>query len=162
VPRACTICTHTDLEAINRALVEGTPNRRIASQHDVTERAVRNHKANHLPETLAKAQEAEEVAQADDLLGQVQDLQARTLAILEAAEETREHRTALAAIREAHSNLELLAKLLGELDERPQLNILISPEWIELRTVIVGALEPHGEARVAALKAIEGIGNGRA
>jgi hypothetical protein len=142
--------------------VEGTPNRRIASQHDVTERAVRNHKANHLPETLAKAKEAEEVAQADDLLGQVQDLQARTLAILEAAEETREHRTALAAIREARSNLELLAKLLGELDERPQLNILISPEWIELRAVIVGALEPHGEARVAVLKAIEGIGNGRA
>jgi len=162
VPRACTICTHPDLEAINRALVEGTPNRRIASQHDVTERAVRNHKANHLPETLAKAQEAEEVAQADDLLGQVQDLQARTLAILEAAEGSREHRTALAAIREARSNLELLAKLLGELDERPQVNLLISPEWLELRAVIITALEPHPQALRAVVGALESGGNGSA
>jgi len=162
VPRACTVCTHPDLEAINRALVEGTPNRRIASQHDVTERAVRNHKANHLPETLAKAQEAEEVAQADDLLGQVQDLQARTLAILEAAEGSREHRTALAAIREARSNLELLAKLLGELDERPQVNLLISPEWLELRAVIITALEPHPQALRAVVGALESGGNGSA
>ena len=59
-PRACTVCTHPELEAINHALVEGTPNRRIASHHDVTERAVRNHKAGHLPMALVKAREAEE------------------------------------------------------------------------------------------------------
>jgi FixJ family two-component response regulator len=63
-PRACTVCTHPELEAINHALVEGIPNRRIASHHDVTERAVRNHKAGHLPAALAKAQEAREVAKA--------------------------------------------------------------------------------------------------
>jgi len=161
VPRACTICTHPEREGIDELLVKGTPNRRIASQHDVTERAVRNHKANHLPGTLVKAQEAEEVAQADDLLGQVQDLQARTLAILEAVETSREHRTALAAIREARSNLELLAKLLGELDERPQINLLISPEWLELRAVIVTALEPHPQALRAVVGALESGSNGK-
>ena len=92
----------------------------------------------------------------------MRSLQARTLAILEAAEETSEHRIALSAIREARSNLELLAKLLGELDDRPQVNILISPEWLELRAVIVGALEPYTDARGAVLKAIEGSGNGSA
>jgi hypothetical protein len=162
VPRPCTICVHPEREAIDRALVEGVPNRRIASHHDVTERAVRNHKATHLPTSLAKAQVAEEVAQADDLLDQLQDLQRRTLAILEAAEETREHRTALSAIREARSNLELLAKLLGELDARPQVNVLISPEWLELRAVIVGALEPHPQALRAVVGALESGGNGRA
>lgn len=98
MPRACTVCSHPEREAIDRALVEGTPNRRIASHHDVTERAVRNHKANHLPATLAKSQDAREVAEADDLLAQVRDLQTRTLAILEAAETVQEHRTALSAI----------------------------------------------------------------
>lgn len=161
MPRTCTICAHPELEVINRALVEGMPNRRIASQYDVTERAVRNHKANHLPVALAKSRNAQEVAKADDLLSQVRDLQARTLAILEAAETTSQHRTALSAIREARSNLELLAKLVGELDERP-VNVLISPEWMELRAVIVGALAPHEEARSAVLRAIEGAGNGRA
>jgi hypothetical protein len=160
MPRSCTICGHPDREAIDQALVEGRPNRRIAAHHDVTERAVRNHKANHLPASLAKAQEAEEVAQADELLDQVQDLQRRTLAILEAAEETNQHRTALSAIREARSNLELLARLLGELDQRPQVNVLISPEWLELRAVIVGALQAHPEALRAVVGALESGGNG--
>jgi hypothetical protein len=89
----------------------------------------------------------------------VRDLQVRTFAILEAAEASEQHRTALSAIREARGNLELLAKLLGELDDRPTVNVLISPEWLELRTVIVGALEPYSEARGAVLRAIEGTGN---
>jgi hypothetical protein len=92
----------------------------------------------------------------------VRDLQAHTLAILEAAEHTHQHRTALSAIREARGNLELLAKLLGELDDRPMVNVLISPEWLELRAVIVGALEPYTDARGAVLMAIEGAGNGNA
>ena len=47
------------------------------------------------------------------------DLQERALAILFKAEETKELNVALRAIREARGNLELLAKLLDELDERP-------------------------------------------
>jgi hypothetical protein len=162
MPRACTICTHPEKEAIDHALVEGAPNRRIASHHDVTERAVRNHKANHLPAELAKAQQAEEVSKADGLLEQVRALQERAIAILDKAEEAGELRTALGAIREVRGNLELLAKLLGELDERPQVNILVSPEWLELRAVIVGALEPHPDARGAILRALQGASNGRA
>jgi hypothetical protein len=34
--------------------------------------------------------------------------------------------------------LELLGKLAGELDERPVVNLNVSPEWLELRAVIVG------------------------
>jgi hypothetical protein len=42
-------------------------------------------------------------------------LQNRALSILDRADESGDLRTALSAIREARSNLELLAKLLGEL-----------------------------------------------
>lgn len=86
----------------------------------------------------------------------------RALSILGKAEEAGELRTALSAIREARGNLELLAKLLGELDERPVVNLNVSPEWLELRAVIVGALEPYTDARGAVLRAIEGAGNGSA
>ena len=123
---------------------------------------MRRHKGNHLPAKLIMAQAAEEAAQADNLLDQVQDLQERTLAILEGAEETKQHRTAPSAVREARSNVELLAKLLGELDERPQVNVLVSPEWLELHAVIVGALEPHPQARGAVLRALEEADNGGA
>jgi hypothetical protein len=159
MPRSCTVCEHPEREAIDRALVGDASNRSVASLYDVSEAAVRRHKGNHLPAKLVMAEKASEVAQAESLLAQVRDLQARTLAILEAAEETRQHRTALAAIREARSNLELLAKLLGELDEPSVINLHVSPEGLELRAVIVGALEPYSEARLAVLRAIGGSGN---
>src|SRR5918992_2715895 len=153
MPRSCTICEHPGREAMDEALVGGASNRSLASLYDVSEAAVRRHKANHLPAKLVMAHAAEEVAQADTLLEQVRDLQARTLAILEAAEETKQHRTALSAIREARSNLELLAKLLGELDERPQENVLISPT---VQTTIIAALGPYPEARLAVADALKG------
>ena len=163
MPRRCTVCAHPEVGAINKALVAGESDRKLAARYGSLSRpAIQRHADNHLPASLAKAKEAEEIAHADDLLGDVRTLQARTLAILGAAETTSEHRLALAAIRESRSNLELLAKLLGELDERPVVSLNISPEWLELRTVIVGALDAHPDARGAVLRAIEGTGNGRA
>jgi hypothetical protein len=166
MPRRCTVCAHHEREAIDHALVAGEPYRSVANRYEsLSQAAVQRHEENHIPATLAKAKEAKEVAHADGLLADVRSLQARTLAVLEAAELSHEHRTALAAIREARSNLELLAKLLGELDERPSVavNLNVSAEWVQLRTVIVGALEPYSVARGAVLRAIEtGGGNGRA
>ncbi len=160
--RTCTVCVHPEREAIDEALVAGESTGKLAGRYrTIDERAFRRHRANHLPAALARAHEAEEATRADDLLSQVRDLQDRALAILDKAEDAGELRTALGAIREARGNLELLAKLLGELDERP-VNVLVSPEWLEIRAVIVGALEPHESARRAVLRALEGSGNGRA
>ena len=89
-------------------------------------------------------------------------MQAHALNILERAEKAGDLRTALAAISQARGNLELLGKLAGELDERPVVNLNVSPEWLELRTVIVGALEPYSQAREAVLRTIEESGNGSA
>jgi hypothetical protein len=162
VPRSCTVCTHPDRAKIDEALVGGVAFPALVAEYRVSKDSLSRHKANHLPAKLVMAQAAEEVAQADTLLGQVRDLQSRALTILGKAEEAGDLRTALSAIREARGNLELLAKLLGELDERPVVNLNLSPEWLELRAVIVAALEPHSEAREAVLKAIGGAGNGRA
>jgi hypothetical protein len=162
MPRSCTICEHPSREAIDRALVGDASNRSVASLYDVSEAAVRRHKGSHLPAKLVVAEKAAEVAEADNLLKQVRDLQQSTLGILAAAEQSKQYRTALSAIREARGNLELLAKLLGELDQRPVVNLHISPEWLELRAVIVGALEPYSEARGAILRAIEGADDGSA
>jgi hypothetical protein len=163
MPRRCSVCTHPDRENIDEALVSATAISAISAKYrDISEDALGRHKANHLPAKLVMAEKAKEVAQADSLLEQVRDLQGRALAILDQAEMSGDLRTALGAIREARGNLELLAKLLGELDDRPQVNVLISPEWLELRAVIVGALEPYTDARGAVLRAIEGASNGSA
>jgi hypothetical protein len=162
VPRTCTICEYPEREAIDRALVGETSNLSVASLYDVSEAAIRRHKANHLPAKLLMAEKAAQAVQADNLLEQLRDLQQSTLNILAEAEQAKQYRIALGAIREARGNLELLAKLLGELDDGPTVNVLISPEWLELRAVIVGALEPYSDARESVLRAIEGASNGSA
>ena len=163
MPRRCTVCAHSEVEAIDMALVAGEPYRSVANRYEsLSQAAVQRHEENHLPATLTKAKEAQEATRADDLLASVRGLQERALSILGKAEEAGELRTALSAIRETRGNFELLAKLLGELDERPVVNLTVSPQWLELRTVIVEALEPHSEAREAVLKAMEGARDGSA
>ncbi len=160
MPRRCTVCDHPERHSIDEALVTGAPYRSVAKRFVLSESSVYRHKTEHLPAHLLKAREAEEVAQADDLLDQVRNLQAHALDILERAEKAGDLRTALAAISQARGSLELLGKLAGELDERPVVNLNVSPEWLELRAEIVGALEPHPAAHRALLRALESADNG--
>jgi hypothetical protein len=158
MPRRCSVCTHPDRENIDEALVGATAISAIAAKYrDISEDALGRHKANHLPAKLVMAEKAKEVAQADSLLDQVRDLQGRALAILDQAEMSGDLRTALGAIREARGNLELLAKLLGELSDAPQVNLTVSPEWLQIRAVIVTALEPHPDAKNNVLRAIRSV-----
>jgi hypothetical protein len=161
--RVCTVCSHEDRFDIDTILVD-----RSASYRDIAERfalsktAVSRHvTGGHISELLSLAADAERSAQADTLLDRIEDLQARTLAILEASEETREHGTALSAIREARRNLELIGEVTKELNRTPTLNLHLNAEWIELRTAILEALEPHLEARESVLRAIERAGHDR-
>jgi hypothetical protein len=159
MPRRCTVCDHSEIHSIDEALVSGAPYRSVAKRFKLSESAVYRHKTEHLPAHLLKAREVEEAARADDLLDQVRNLQTHALDILERAEKAGDLRTALAAISQARGNLELLGKLAGELDERPVVNLNVSPEWLELRAVIVGTLEPHPAAHGAVLRALEGVGS---
>jgi|SRR5215211_508107 hypothetical protein len=160
MPRRCTVCDHPERHCIDETLVSGAPYRTVAKRFVLSESAVYRHKTEHLPAHLLQAKEVEEVAQTDDLLEQVRNLQAHALHILQRAEKAGDLKTALAAISQARDNLELLGKLAGELDERAVTNVLITPEWLELRAVIVGALESHPGAREAILSALEGVSNG--
>ena len=160
MPRVCSICAHDEVHTINVALVSREPYRAIARRFGVSKDALRRHAEDHLPGLLVKAKGAVEAAEAGDLLSRVEALHSRTLAILEAAEGTGELRTALCAIKEARGNLELVGRVTKELNERPALSLWLSPEWLELRAVIVGALGYHPQARDAVLRALEGGGEG--
>jgi hypothetical protein len=66
------------------------------------------------------------------------------------------------AIREARENVRLLSELRGQLDTRPVINLVLSSEWLELRALIVTALESHPDARESVLRAIRGVDHGAA
>jgi hypothetical protein len=157
MPRKCTVCEHEKVEEINRLLLEGVSLRDLAGRYSVSKTALHRHKESHLPAELTKAQEAREIAKADSLLDQVAELRDKALSILDKAEQAGDLRTALQGVREAKGCLELLARLQGELQEQATVNILINPQWLSLRTVILEALEPYPEARQAVARALREV-----
>ena len=115
MPRTCTICASPQHQAIDQALVAGTPYRAVAERFGASPPSVYRHQQGHLPATMLKAREAQEVAHADGLLAQLQSLQQKTLEILARAEGTGDLRSALAALRELRGTVELTAKLTGQM-----------------------------------------------
>ena len=159
MPRTCTVCQHAKRNEIDAALIEHRPYRDIARRFGPSKDALVRHHDNHLPAALVKAKDAAEVAHADTILDQVQMLRDRAIAILDTAtaEEGKDLRIALGAIREARGCLELLGKLAGELQDAPTINVVITPEWRRIQAVILAALEPHTEARLAVASALAEI-----
>ncbi len=155
MPRICTVCTHPERAAIDTALIAGEPVSTIAARYCTIDgrplgrMSVQRHKDDHLAATLAKAHEAGEVAHADDLLQQVRQLRGKAISILLTAEKAGDLRTALMGVREARACVELLAEMEGELNRNPVVNVILSPEWTRLRAVIIGALAPYPDARLA-------------
>jgi hypothetical protein len=157
MPMVCTICTSKHKESVNTALVDGASKRRIATQHGFSESAVRRHAAAHLPTAMVKAQDAADVAHGDDLLAEISDLQADARRIGHNAEQAGDARTALAAVGQLVKIVELLARLRGEIDDRPQVNLFMSPQWTAALQVVLVALEPYPDARIAVADRLAGL-----
>jgi hypothetical protein len=111
--------------------------------------AIQRHKAEHLPQTMVKAKESEDVGHAIDVVKQLKAINGASLQILNEAGLAGNSELVLKAVDRVLRQVELQAKLLGELDERPQVNVLLAPEWLTVRATVLTALAPYPEARVA-------------
>jgi hypothetical protein len=160
--RVCTICSHEQRFAIEELLAtRQSTYRGITRKYGVSEDAVSRHvKAGHVSHLLALAADAERAARADGLLDRIEALHSQTLAILEAVEGTDEHGTALAAIREARRNLELIGEVTRELDRAGTINLELTVEWQEVKAVLVNTLASYPEAQQAVFNALEEAPNG--
>ena len=155
--RPCTVCQHPKRDEIDKRLATDLNFAGISRDFaGISEDALKRHREKHLPGALAKAENITEVVKADALLEDVKSLRKKALGILETAEEAGDLKTALLGIREARSCMELLAKVEGQLKDTPQVNFILSAEWIELRTLIITALDPYPEAKEAMVLAIRG------
>jgi hypothetical protein len=87
------------------------------------------------------------------VLEEMRKLNFRALRILYSAEATRDHTTALHAIRECRRNLELIAKLTGELDPRaageiPGAPLTVIVQYVEKQAIVAGARPQLTEGEV--------------
>lgn len=161
----------------------GESYRRISADFGYSETALRRHLAEHLVVSLRSVQLAKEEAKKEALakikanelevikaevkedvsgrlvvsescLDQVKELRLKAKELLDRAETADDLRASGVFLRELREQLRLWAELEGRLATQPQVNILVNPQWVELRTVIIKALEPYQDAREAVIHAI--------
>jgi hypothetical protein len=130
-----------------------TPYRHIAARYGTSTGALQRHR-EHLPSQLVKAQEQEDVSQAIDVIKQLKAINGATLAILKEARAEGNGELALKAVDRIQRQLELQAKLLGELQQEGTINVTVSPEWLTLRAVVIAALHPYPDAAQAVSRAL--------
>ena len=136
--RACKVCDHAHVRAINRALADPANSaRKVAQKYDVEPRTMQRHYSNCLKEIVAAVTAPDpdpgddteattgltpltprERAIGADIVFRVQALQDRTLALFAELPKSPTGKVtgACQLIREARHNYQLLARLTGKLD----------------------------------------------
>lgn len=149
MPRTCSICSHEQRAEIDAELIAETPLRNIAERFGTSSTTLHRHRQEHLPSKMVKAKEAEEEVEATDLLSRLRALNEETRDVLRAAKKSDAHGLRLQAIQRLERQLELEARLLGELIDQQTVNVILSPEWLVVRTALLQALSGYPEARQA-------------
>ena len=105
---------------------------------------------------LADEIESADVHKGDTYLQLVIGLQKKALDALEQQNAREDPKSWTMVSREARGYVELMGKALDRIRDTPpaQITIINQPEWVELRTLIIGALAPYPEARQAVVNAI--------
>lgn len=167
----CRICTHGKRHLIEMGLTLGTPYSVLAARFGLSDWTLCNHKRHHLSpaqqaaiiaSTRPEAIDLEQLerCESEGLLGALVAQRARLQQLVELAMELGDIGKGISAEHAIRENLQLVAKLLGQLVQRHEVrstSILISPDYIQLRQAILAALAPHPEAARAVSRALHAL-----
>jgi hypothetical protein len=163
MPRPCSICNHPDRIAIEDAAMSDIPLRNISKQFSVGYVSIQRHAINHLSQSIQEIKQ-EQVAQSNfqsgsNALSRMSRAESIIDELIEAywSEDEKKLRVpdiTLKALAEMRRQIELRAKLEGELDER-SITVTAIPEWQELRALLLEALSVHPQAKVAVMRVME-------
>lgn len=115
--------------------------------------SVHSHR-EHIAPAIAKAIDAQEVAEGGALFNKVLEVEAEVRRLAQKAERKGDHRGALIGMRELTRILELLGRISGEIKNRVEVNVLVLPQWRDLQERILRALAPYPAARAAVAEAL--------
>jgi transposase-like protein len=156
----CTVCAHREASAIDLALARGVSVTALAKRYDLGTDSIYRHRTNHLPATVrAKLLAGPDIeidldrlreSESQSLLAHLVALRHRLFAALDAAEEYGDGAMLTRVASQLHENLHLTGRLLGDLGVgTTNVNVLIMPQYVELRVALVTALSAFPEAKQA-------------
>lgn len=112
----CTVCRRPDRTAIEAERGRGVPAREIAQDRGISEDAVYRH-SKHAAAAILQAKGLAELASAESLVADLKAMAARVLRLVKKATASGDWRAAVAAEGELRKQLELRAKLGGQLKD---------------------------------------------
>jgi hypothetical protein len=142
---------------VEQWLLEGDSLRSIGERTGLSKDALGRHRRDHSPIWLARVTEGgRPVQSAGSVRDRIEAIIGRLERVMTDAEDGRRHTVLLQAAREMRQALETIARITGEIDERPTtvINLATSEEWIEVQTDILTALAPYPDARRAVAAAL--------
>jgi hypothetical protein len=140
----------------------------LARRYDLSTDSIYRHKKAHLPPQLrAKLIAGPDCdldldrlreSESQSLLANLVALRHRLFASLDVAEECGDSNMVCRVTAQLHANLELTGKLLGDLGVGSVTNnVLVLPEYVEMRVALVDALAAFPEARRAVAAVLHGL-----
>jgi predicted transcriptional regulator len=126
-----------------------------------TPSAISRHMRNCFPRKVAEFVKAD-AAKADTLnvIDALTKSHETTLRILQDSLDKGDRKTALLALQTEMKQLELMARLNGQLNKSPQIGLQLSPEYVELKAILNDTLAPFPELRQKLGDAFSKIANG--
>ena len=170
--RPCSVCVHPQKRQIDKALVSGHVLSHLATTYEVSTSALSRHRRLHLSALLKKAYqiqesaegseivqqrkaaEAAEAAHVLDMRQQLKAINGACLDVLKKAHAEAKPSTLLQAVDRIHRQIALQARLLGEPTDAESDSDAIHNQWPVIRQVILDALRPFPEAKVAVAEAL--------
>lgn len=161
--RECTVCAHPDRARVELALANRVPMRTVARRYTLSKEAAYRHRRGHMPPQLIAALmlrgrptdvdlDKLRITESEGLLQHLVAQRGRLYKLADAAEDLGDINAATRVHGQLSRNLELTGKLLGELRTGSQSvvqNILIAPQYHQMRVALVQALRPFPDARTA-------------
>jgi hypothetical protein len=164
----CSICSHPRRHQLEIGLTYKTPKPALARRFGVSTDALFRHARNHLSPQVKAAiltgdkrsavdLEALQVSESEGLLSQLVVQRARLQQHSDLAIELGDIKAAVAAENAITANLTLVAKLLGQLvqhHEVRRVDLLVSADYLQLRSALLVALRPFPQAARAVGQAL--------
>jgi hypothetical protein len=119
----CRTCSDPRRLELEKALLAGVPYRKLSRAYGVPQSSLYRHRQRHLHLLMLRSKELGDITNADSLLNRLRSLHAETLEILADARRKNNGELALKAIARAEAQVELSARLLGEIRDR-QVNVV--------------------------------------
>jgi hypothetical protein len=170
-PGSCQVCNSEHRHSVDVALAHGLGHDAIGKRFNLSPHSVQRHGRNHLsPQMMAAVQhalhpsavdlDALKVSEGENLLHHLVHQRARLANHIELAVAIGDPGAAIRGEAAITNNLQLVSKLLGVLvnvHETRHQHILTHPDYLRLREVLLRALAPFPDARLAVGRALAGI-----